>query len=310
MAAPEHTSPTVVTIVGAGVAGAACAAGLAAAGIGVRLIERGRAPGGRMASPLLHGRRVDLGAGYFTVRDSGFQSVVDRWQAAGLARPWTDTFAVLELGRQARTTSGPTRWAAPGGLRSLVRQELDEVEVALGCQVNALPDGPVVLAMPDPQAAQLAAVPAPVDYLPVITLVTGFQDRSWSLPDAAFVHGHPDIDFLADDGARRGDGAPVLVVHSTDVLARAHLAEPDRAAPQLTAGLRELLGCAEPLWRHVHRWTYAKPARARATTFGLVEVDGRPVGFAGDQWCPEGSPRVESAWRSGTDLATALAAAL
>jgi renalase len=139
-------------------------------------------------------------------------------------------------------------------------------------------------------------------------VVAGFDERLWSLPSAAFVHDHPAVDFIADDGSRRGDGAPVLVLHSTGDLARRHLAEPDGAAPELVAGLRELLGLPEPAWTQVHRWSFAKPAGAHGATFCLVEMAGRPVGFAGDQWCPEGSPRVESAWRSGTDLAAALIA--
>ena len=316
MAEPQQRAPEsdVVTIVGAGLAGAACAVGLVAAGIGVRLIDRGRAPGGRMSSPLVHGRRVDVGAGYFTVRDTGFSAVVDRWQAAGLAHPWTDTFSVVELGKDTRRTTGPVRWGTPDGLRSLVRHELaglpDTVVIESGSVVTELPAGPVVLAMPDPQAARLTAVPDAVTYEPVIALVAGFEDRSWSLPDAAFVHRHPDVAFLADDGARRGDGAPVLVAHSTGDLAGQHLAEPDGAAPQLVAGLRALLELPEPTWTQVQRWTFAKPATAHDRTFGLVELGGRPVGFAGDQWCPEGSPRVESAWRSGTDLAAALAETL
>lgn len=313
MVSPQQSPPPpdVVTIVGAGLAGAACATALVAAGVAVRVLERGRAPGGRMASPLLHDRRVDIGAGYFTVRDSGFRSVVDRWESAGLARPWTDTFSVLELGKDARSTTGPMRWATPDGLRSLVRDQLGDIEVETGVEITdlaELPDGPVVLAMPDPQAGRLAPVPEAVDYDPVITLVAGFGDRLWSLPSAAFVHDHPAVDFIADDGSRRGDGAPVLVVHSTGDLARRHLSEPAGAAPELVAGLRELLGLPEPAWTQVHRWSFAKPAGAHDATFGLVEVAGRPVGFAGDQWCPEGSPRVESAWRSGIDLAAALIA--
>ena len=312
MSSSQQTAPApvVVTIVGAGLAGAACAAGLVAAGIGVRVVERGRAPGGRMASPSMHDRRVDIGAGYFTVRDSGFQSVVDRWRSAGLARPWTATFSVLEPGAPARSTTGPMRWAAPGGLRSLVRQELGGIDVQTGAEITALaalPSGPVVLAMPDPQAARLAPVADAVGYDPVITLVAGFGERQWSLRDAAFVHDHPDLEFIADDGARRGDGAPVLVVHSTADTARHHLSEPDGAGPQLVSGLRKLLGLPTPAWTQVHRWTFAKPTGAHAATFGLADIDGRQVGFTGDQWCPQGSPRVESAWRSGTDLAAALA---
>src|SRR5690349_23406505 len=108
-----------VVVVGAGLAGIACGAELAAAGVDVRIVERARSVGGRMASRRIDGRPVDLGAAYFTVRDPEFAQVVDRWRSAGLARPWTSELAVLGSGEPSRV-SGPVRWAAPGGLRSLV----------------------------------------------------------------------------------------------------------------------------------------------------------------------------------------------
>ena len=101
-----------VVVVGAGIAGIACARELAGAGVAVRVLERARVVGGRMASRRLHGRPVDLGAAYFTVADPEFAQVVDGWQAAGLARPWTDTLAVLEGG-----TRSARRRARCGGPR-------------------------------------------------------------------------------------------------------------------------------------------------------------------------------------------------
>jgi renalase len=297
-----------VSIIGAGIAGAACAVALRESGVAVQVIERGRAPGGRLASPELHGRRVDLGAGYFTVRDSTFAAVVDGWQAAGLARPWTDTFDVLAPGKPATRTSGPQRWATPHGTRSLVRQLLEGVEVVLADTVLRLPEGDVVLAMPDPQAALLTAVPEPVGYEPAIAVACGFTTRDWSLVDAAFIHDHPDLAFVADDGARRGDGAAVLVAHSTPELARRHLQEPEGAVGPVLTALTELLDVGPPAWTHSHRWRYAKPATRHDASFGLLAADGRRIGLAGDQWCPDGTPRVESAWRSGTELGRVLAA--
>ena len=295
-----------VTVVGAGMAGAACAAELHRAGRAVRLIERGRAPGGRMASPLVHGRRVDLGAGYFTVRDDGFRAVVEDWRRRGLARPWTDTFAVLEAGHAPTTTTGPMRWAAPGGLRTLVREVLDVLPIETEQVVDVLPDGPVVLAMPDVQAARLVAVADAVENRPTIAVACGYAERCWPFADAAFVRDHPDVTFVADDGARRGDGASVLVAHTTPERAARHLDDPDQAIGPVIDALHELLGVGEPIWTQSHRWTFAQPAGQHDAAFGLVTVDGREIGLAGDQWCPGGSPRVESAWRSGTDLARAM----
>lgn len=293
--------------------GASCAAALAAAGVAVRVLDRGRAPGGRMASPELRGRRVDVGAGYFTVRDEGFDAVVRRWQAAGLAREWTDTFGVLGADGGSRTSTGPMRWATPGGLRSLVRDVLGDIEVTT-VDVDDLPDGDVVIAMPDPQAARITSVPDPVEYEAVIAVVCEFDSRtsaSAALPfvDAAFVNDHPDIAFIADDGARRGDNVPVLVVHTTGDRAARHLDDPDSVVPFVTEAVTGVLGVDAPIWTHAHRWTFAKPSDQHDASHHLATVDGRLVGLAGDQWCPQGSPRVESAWRSGADLAAAIIAA-
>ncbi|MDV6231739.1 MULTISPECIES: NAD(P)/FAD-dependent oxidoreductase [Rhodococcus] len=296
-----------VTIVGAGIAGAACARVLRDADVPFRIVDRGRAPGGRMSSPELHGRRVDLGAGYFTVRDQEFSTVVADWESAGLARQWANTFGILKPATAPCTTTGPVRWATPNGLRSLVRNMLDGFDIEHSTELPELPDGHVVVAMPDPQAARLTAVPDAVDYVPVIAVACGFDGLDIPFRDAAFVNDHPDIDFVVDDGARRGDGAPVLVVHTTSERAHQHLEDPDGAIAPVLDALRELsVASAAPVWTHAHRWTFAKPATQHDSNYALQQQDGRFVGLAGDQWCEAGVPRVESAWRSGTDVARAL----
>jgi predicted NAD/FAD-dependent oxidoreductase len=296
-----------VTVVGAGIAGAACAVALREEGRTVRILDRGRAPGGRMASPELHGRRVDTGAGYFTVSDDGFGAVVQGWAKAGLAHEWTDTFGVLAAGSDPQTKTGPMRWGTPGGLRSLVRNLLDGFDVVTRT-VDELPAGDVVIAMPDPQAARLTTLEDAVDYEPVIAVVAEFASRAWPFENAAFVNDHPDISFVADDGARRGDGAPVLVIHTTADRARQHLDAPDGAIDPVLAAVSDVLGAADPVWSHAHRWTFAKPADHHDAPFGYTKENGRIIGFAGDQWCPNGSPRIESAWMSGTALGKQIAA--
>jgi renalase len=303
-----------VAVVGAGLSGASCVAALRAHGVAVDVIDRGRAPGGRMASPELHGRRVDLGAAYFTAKDPDFRGVVDDWTARGLAREWTDAFDVYsEAGH--RLAAGPTRYATPHGLRSLVRAALP-VDVRSGETIGALEElehDAIVLAMPDPQAALLA--PDVVDWVtfePVIAVAAGWAQRCWPIADAAFVNDDPDLSFVADDGSRRGDGAAVLVVHTTAQRAARHLEDPEAAVPPLLAALQRVMAVADaPDWTYAHRWTYAKPANTHGDNpFALTTHHGRPLGLCGDSWCPSGSPRVESAWLSGHRLGTALAAAL
>jgi renalase len=116
------------------------------------------------------------------------------------------------------------------------------------------------------------------------------------------VNDHPVLTLVGDDGRRRGDGAPVLVAHTTADVARAHEAEPDGAVGPALDALRELLGVrTRPEWTFAHHWPYASPEGTRDEPFHLT-ADG--IGLAGDGW---GSPRVETAWRSGHLLGRALA---
>jgi renalase len=301
-----------VVVVGAGIAGVSCAVQLRAAGVPVRVLERARTVGGRMASPRVHGRPVDLGAAYFTVSDPEFAEVVDRWREAGLARPWTDELAVLADGNRSRA-SGPMRWSAPGGLRSLVRELATGLDVRTEHPVRHVGPGPqvdgehadaVVLAMPDPQAARLVdpsspAAAALVDrqWRPTVAVAAGWPVREWNELPAAFVNDHPTLTLVADDGDRRGDGAPVLVAHTTAEVARAHDADPGGVVAPVLAALGELLDVrTPPEWTHAHRWRFAAPGDERSEPYHLGP-DG--IALAGDGW---GRSRVETAWRSGTQL--------
>ena len=256
-------------------------------------------------------RPVDLGASYFTVSDPGFAAVVDDWQARDLATPWTDTFCVLEDGGT-RTTTGAVRWGAPGSLRSLVEDLAVDLDVERG-EVNDLDLGAatVVLAMPDPQARRLVgdhpmAGVLDREWEPVIAIAARWARRTWDdvSPtgrfDGAFVNGDPAIGWVADDGRRRGDDAPVLVVHSTPDLARWHLADPAAVVPELVVAVRRLMDLDEPEDVHVHRWTFARPIGRREAAYALVDGPGRLVGVCGDGWGL--TPKVETAWLSGVRL--------
>ncbi len=321
-------------VVGGGLAGVACARRLHDAGCPVRLLDRGHRLGGRLAvrTETVAGapHPVDLGAPYFTVgdADSGFAEVVAGWERARLARRWTDTFATAGTDGLTGVTTGPQRWSAAGGLRRLVEALADGLDVRLEHPVTrvelpadgALPgvDGEpataVVLAMPDPQAVRLlppdtAAALGVLDraWSPVITVRAIWPQRCWPAFDGIFVDS-PAITWIADSGRSRGDGAPVLVVHSTAELAEQHLADPSGAIEPVLAELGRVLGGAlpPPDQARAHRWTFATTREPHPEPFVLHPV-GRGsglVGVCGDGWGPKS--RVEQAWNSGTALAEML----
>ncbi len=295
----------------------AAAQALRAAGHDVVILDRGRVIGGRLASRRTDGRPVDIGASYFTVSDPRFEAVVEDWRSRGLARPWTDTFAVAAAGTLS-DKPGPMRWAAPRGLRSLVEDLATGLEVQRrtvervrpGLDVDGLDAAAVILAMPDPQArrlldpayaAEIAALDDPFD--PVLALTARWVSRTWADVDGVFVSDHPLISWVADDGRRRGDDAPVLVAHSTPGFAAAHLDDADRTAPALARAVRDVLGIdTDPVSTHVHRWTFAKPTGTRSEPYWLSAA---LVGLCGDAWSDK--PRVESAYLSGRALGAELA---
>lgn len=309
-----------VVVVGAGISGMACAQTVAAAGLPVCVLERSSRPGGRMASRRVDGRPVDLGASYLTVSDPVFGDQVEAWRAAGLARPWTDTFGVRDGAGAAEPKQGPLRWGAARGLRSLVEHLAEGLDVRTqvvtsvdlgtdgGPTVDGRPAPAVALAMPDPQARRLLSpalteVAEALDdpFEPILALVATWEERRWDL-DGAFVNGDDVLSWVADDGRRRGDGAPVLVAHSTPAFAAAHLEDPAAAASELVAALRRVLGVdAAPRHAMVHRWRFAKPTGRRKSDH-LLHASG--VGCCGDAWST--AAKVESAFLSGRALGARL----
>jgi renalase len=326
---PEPTGPAQtqtppgapVIVVGAGISGISAARTLAAARLPVIVLDRGRRIGGRMAVKTAHDRPVDIGASYFTVSDPAFEAVVNDWQERGLAHPWTDTFHSYDDG-ELTAKPGPIRWAAPKGLRSLVEDLAEGLDLRQQA-VSQIEPGPlvdeqagsaVVLAMPDPQAERLLhpsfgpeidALADPFD--PVMVLTASWDSRVWpDEVDGVFVQHDDALTWIADDGRRRGDNAAVLVAHSTSDLARQHLAAPEGATEPMLAAVQRVLGITRPpVSTHLHRWTFAKPAATRTAPFFLGDS---LIGLCGDSWSEK--PRVESAYLSGRALADAIIARL
>nr|MBP8061530.1 FAD-dependent oxidoreductase [Polaromonas sp.] len=91
----KATSPRHIAVVGAGIAGIACARTLMQAGHQVTVFEKSRGAGGRMATRRTEFGSFDHGTQYFTVRDPRFVKVLESVQ--GLVRPWSaNTVRILD----------------------------------------------------------------------------------------------------------------------------------------------------------------------------------------------------------------------
>ena len=110
--------PRHIAVVGAGIAGIACARTLAQAGHRVTVFEKSSSAGGRMATRQTEFGVFDHGTQYFTVRDARFEKALAT--ASGLVRPWSaNTVRILdEAGRVVASAPPPgeAHWVATPGM--------------------------------------------------------------------------------------------------------------------------------------------------------------------------------------------------
>jgi len=122
--APSPQSSLRVAVIGAGMAGIACARTLRQAGLRVTVFEKSRGFGGRMATRQSPFGSFDHGVQYFTVRDARFRQALE--STAAPVRPWSaNAVRVLDaLGRvvESALPHREPHWVATPGMSALVRE--------------------------------------------------------------------------------------------------------------------------------------------------------------------------------------------
>ncbi len=168
-----------VGIVGAGIAGLACARRLQQAGYTVTVWEKSRGLGGRMATRRLEGMAMDHGARYVQPQGSLLTQLVQQWEAQGLLQQWSPHVYELDSTGQLNPGAipGPT-YCAPAGMAALGKSLAGELTLYKQQRVTAIapteegtwqltaiaapeesthttPVKALVLAMPAPQSVAL-----------------------------------------------------------------------------------------------------------------------------------------------------------
>lgn len=309
-----------IAIIGAGMAGLACAEALNGAGCAVQILDKGRGPGGRMST-----RRTateagevsfDHGAQFFTVRDPAFAARAQAWTAAGMAAPWPAAGPEALVGVPGM--NAPIR-AMAQGLDVTWAARVDEIaRQAAGWRLSGegfepLMADAVVVATPGEQAAVLLATVAPdmaaqaaaVVSEPCWTVMAAFT-APLSL-SAEVLRDAGALSWAARNSAKPGRTGPeAWVLQASPDWSRAHLEAPAEAvARDLLAHLAAAHDAALPptLSLQAHRWRYARTTASGGPPLWSREAR---IGACGD-WL--GGARVEAAWRSGHDLAARILAA-
>lgn len=300
-------------VIGAGMAGIACARALQDAGRPVRVIDKGRGIGGRMATRRVATDagelRFDHGAQYVTARDPAFAALLEGSQAAA---PWADGAA------------HPHHVGLPG-MSGLPRALAEGLDVSLGVTATAVRRaGPLwqvtteatvieaerlVLTVPASQVAALIGADHPmaarldrVAIAPCLTLMAAFPAGSLASFASRKLDDGP-LAFIARDSSKpnRPDGAVTWVAQASPAWSAAHLEEDTatiarRMLPLLCAEIGAAADSA--LYTAAHRWRYARVTTPLGQPF-LTDATGT-LHLGGD-WCL--GPRVEAAWTSGRAIA-------
>ncbi len=316
-----------VAIIGAGVAGLACARRLREAGERVSVFDKGRGPGGRMSSRRTEVGRFNHGAQFFTARSDGFRDALADWLGAGVAAEWRARFVTIANGAVTEDTPAEPRFVGAPSMNAIIAHEGKAAGARFGVRV-AVPvrddEGwrlsseekedlgrfdAVVIATPAEQAVDLlAAAPAlaaearAARSAPCWALMLGFDAPLETPFDAARVVDGP-IAWIAREASKPGrEAGERLVVHARADWSAAHLeADPNDIAAHLIGQVRDLLGAPEPVFASAHRWWFAQVVAGAGEPFAWDAE--RRIGACGD-W--RLGARVEAAWTSGDALGRAL----
>jgi predicted NAD/FAD-dependent oxidoreductase len=315
-----------IAVVGAGIAGLACARELARADVAVTVFEKARGLGGRLATRREGSLVFDHGAQYITARSPAFMRFLEVAVHSGAVSAW-----------KPRIREDDRRWDAPiddwyvgsPGMSAAVRPLARHVEVLTAVGVQELLVGlrgwelmtdagtaprvfdAVAVAVPAPQALTLLAphgrsfqrinearmapcwtammsFDAPVD--------AGAEVRRWTTGPLAWA---------ACDSSKpaRPDGPRCWVVHASRAWSREHLEDDAQDVAQwLWQEFQAAVGgLPAPATLRAHRWRHAFVEQPLGSP--CIVDEESVVGACGD-WCV--APRVEAAFDSGRALAHSL----
>lgn len=302
-----------VVVVGAGLSGLVAARTLAEAGCRVRVLDKGRGVGGRLATRRVGDARVDHGAQFFTVRGGELAAFVEEAVAAGVVQEWCRGFGEVD---------GYARYRGTDGMTAVAKHLARGLDVRTGVRVTDLAEHPAdayVLTAPIPQSLAMLSfstrLPEPdlaerlaaFTYNATLALLV-VVDRDPGLPEPGAIQQpeHPLFTFISDNKVKGISDVHAVTFHVGNNASRARWSMPDDVLHAALVGdATPWLGGATVTESQLVRWRYAGPTVPWPEPCLVVQEGPRPIVLAGDAF---DGPKFEGAFRSGLAAARTLLA--
>jgi renalase len=241
-----------VAIIGAGLAGLACAQQLQQSGYHVVVVEKSRGVGGRMATRRLETTCADHGVRYLEAEGKWLPPLIEVLLQRGILQAWTDHVYQLNSAKSELSSESESsriiRYVAPAGMTAVAKFLATGLEIWLNRRVETMtptaentwhltlnsPDETfpeitakaVVMAIPAPQALMLVeplsqTIPSnfldslrSVEFDPCITVMAGYQNEQLSLPSwkACHVSHNSDLAWIGLDSSKRPNAQSPIFV--------------------------------------------------------------------------------------------------
>ena len=318
-----------IAIVGAGIAGLSAARALADRRHTVKVFERGRVAGGRVATRVLEAIELprglsgevafDHGAQYFTVRDQRFSEVAAEWERDRVIAKWTARIVSFDgegwedVSPSAKATGDrddTRRYVGIPGMSAIANALAAGLDIELGTKIESLDllltdFDRVIVAVPADRARaligdrpSLASKIGAVSMKPNWTVLAAFEERVAARFDAAFVNGSA-LGWIARNTSKpkRNWKIDCWVLQATTAWSQAHADDrQDDVGAFLMEAFDDLIpaGLPKAFFATVHRWRHATADPPLAV--GAIHDDASRITLCGD-WCA--GSRIEDAYLSG-----------